>query len=402
MSDVKTKKRRAYAFPEKFLWGTATSSHQVEGNNENDWTEWEKQTGHIKDGSLSGRACNSYELYREDIKLVKELNNNAYRFSLEWSRIEPQEGEFDNQALEHYKNIVKECRDNNIEPIVTLYHWTQPLWFRDEGGWLNKNSAIFFRRYTQRVVKALGGEVTFWCTLNEPLIYAYNSYLKGKWPPQKRSYFKYKKVLKNLAQAHQFAYHIIHDLYSQAQVSVAKNNQFFEPYVNTFFNRLAVSWLRKFWNHKFLQKIKNELDYIGLNYYFHNLIFFFWRGYLLMNANKKVNDLGWEIYPAGIYEVLKELKKYRLPIYILENGLADKTDVQRADFIKEHLRYIHKAIKAGVDVRGYCHWSLVDNFEWAEGFEPKFGLYKFNSRTFERKAKPSAKVYAEIAENNGF
>ncbi|PIR93353.1 glycoside hydrolase family 1 protein [Candidatus Falkowbacteria bacterium CG10_big_fil_rev_8_21_14_0_10_43_10] len=390
-----------YKFSSGFLWGTATSAHQIEGGNENNWTKWEKK-GQIKDGSVSGRACNSYELYKEDIRLCKELNNNAYRFSLEWSRIEPEQGKFDKEALKHYQKVVECCRKNNIEPLVTLYHWTQPLWFAKLGGWLHKRSPLFFRNYAEAVAKQLGREVTFWCTINEPMIYSYNSYLKGKWPPQKKSYWQWKKALDNLIKAHKLSYFTLHSHNSKCKVSVAKNNQFFEPYVDSIFNKAVVKLITHYWNYYFLNKIKNELDYIGLNYYFHNLIYASLKGHVLMNENKIANDLGWEIYPKGIYEVLIGLKKYNLPIYILENGLADAKDEKRADFIKSHLRYIYQAIKDGTDVRGYCHWSLLDNFEWSEGYEPKFGLYRVNPKTFERTVRPSAKVYAEIAKNNGF
>ncbi len=390
-----------YNFPQGFLWGTATSSHQIEGNNENNWTRWEKK-GKIKDRSISGRACNSWEFYKEDIKLCKELNNNVYRFGLEWSRIEPKKGKFNEDALERYRTIAKECHKNNIEPIATLYHWTQPIWFANMGGWLHKNSPLFFKKYVEHTAKFLGSEVKFWCTINEPMIYAYNSYLTGKWPPQEKSFFKFRKVVDNLIKAHKLAYFSLHESNSRCQVSIAKNNQFFESYIDNFLNKIAVSFMRNYWNHSFLKKIEDELDYIGLNYYFHNLIFFSLKGYAVMNDNKKVNDMGWEIYPRGIYEVLKELKKYKKPIYILENGLADEKDDRREEFIKEHLRYIHRAIKEEVDVRGYCHWSLLDNFEWADGYEPKFGLYKVNFKTFERTPRKSAKVYGEIAENNGF
>ena len=213
-----------YKFPSGFIWGTATSAHQIEGGNENNWTEWE-QDGHIKDGSVSGRAANSYELHAEDIKLVKELNNNAYRFSIEWSRIEPQRGRWDKVELRHYQKIIEECRRNDIEPFVTLYHWTQPLWFAEMGGWLNKQSPLIFRNYVEQVVKFLGSGVTFWCTINEPMVYAYNSYWLGKWPPQGKSFFKFNQVINNLAQAHRLAYFILHEKNSRCQVGAAKNNQ---------------------------------------------------------------------------------------------------------------------------------------------------------------------------------
>jgi beta-glucosidase len=410
-----------YKFPHGFLWGTATSAHQVEGGNENNWTEWERKSGKIKDGSVSGRACNSYEMYAEDIKLAKELNNNAYRFGIEWSRVEPERGKFDLDELRHYQKIVTECRKNKIEPIVTLYHWTQPIWFAKMGGWLNKQSPVIFRHYVEQVAKVLGNDVIFWCTLNEPMIYAYNSYWLGKWPaysaksagsagkpdyftkpPIFKRFFDFKKVLKNLAAAHKLAYFALHERNSRCLVSIAKNNQCFEPYLDTWLNITAVNFIRNYWNHSFLNKIKDTLDYIGLNYYFHNLLYVSLLGHVLMNENKEVSDMGWEIYPQGLYETLKELQNYNLPIYILENGIADARDAKRADFIYEHLQAAHQAIAEGVDVRGYCHWSLLDNFEWVDGYEPKFGLYKVDFKTFKRTARPSAKIYSEICENNGF
>lgn len=391
-------RKRKLSFPKKFLWGTATSSHQIEGGNENNWTEWE-QEGTIKDGSVSGRACNSWELYKEDIRLAKELNNNAYRFSIEWSRVEPVEGKFDKAALARYRDMVKECRKNGIEPFVTLCHWTQPLWFRDAGGWLNKRSPLLFQRYVERVAKELGHDVKFWVTLNEPLIYSYNSYLSGKWPPQKKKLATFLKVQKNLVQAHKLAYFTLHD-FGPCEVGIAKNNQCFEPYLNSFFNRAIVAAVARYWNHSFLRRIENTMDYVGINYYFHNRVYVSWGGYVVMNENKVTNDLGWEIYPKGLYRVLTDVKRYEKPVYILENGLADARDTRRADFIRDHLRYVHKAIKDGVDVRGYFHWSLLDNFEWSEGFEPRFGLYEVDYETFERKARKSAKVYAGIAKNN--
>jgi len=394
-------KKLKYKFPENFFWGTATSAHQIEGNNENQWSEWEKQ-GHIKDGSISGRACNSYQLYKKDVELIKELNNNAYRFSIEWSRIEPKQGQFDKDEISHYKKVIKECKENNIEPFITIYHWTMPLWFAEQGGWLNKNAPTYFKRYTEKLAEAFGQDVKYWCTINEPMIYAFNSYLKGKWVPQKKSFLKFRKVLRNLVKAHKLAYDALHKNSNRCQVSIAKNNQFFEAYSNDFINKTAVKFLHYYWNESFLNKIKNELDYIGLNYYFHNRLKISWNFYELKNKNKITNDMGWEIYPEGIYHVLKNLEKYNLPIYILENGLADAKDEKRADFIVEHLRYIHKAIQSGVDVRGYFHWSLLDNFEWAEGYEPKFGLYAVDFKTFERKARGSAGVYGEIAKSNGF
>lgn len=392
-------RKRKFAFPKNFLWGTSTSSHQIEGNNENNWTEWE-QEGNIKDGSVSGRACNSWELYKEDIALAKSMHNNAYRFGIEWSRVEPKQGHFDTQALRRYHDMVTECRKNGIEPFVTLNHWTQPLWFRDMGGWQNQRSPLYFKKYAERVVKELGHDVRFWITINEPLIYSYNSYLSGKWPPQKKKLASFLKVQKNLVKAHRLAYFALHD-FGPCEVGIAKNNQFFEPYVASWFNRAAVALAARYWNHSFLKKIDETMDFIGINYYFHNRVYVTLSGYVQMNENKATNDMGWEIYPQGLYEVLTGVRRYGKPVYITENGLADARDTRRADFIRDHLKNAHKAIKDGVDVRGYFHWSLLDNFEWADGFEPRFGLHEVNFETFERTPRASAQVYAAIAKNNG-
>ena len=397
-------KKLKYKFPAGFLLGVATSSHQIEGGNENDWTAWELAWKGRPGGpaDLSGRACNSWELYERDIEMAGELHCKLYRFSIEWSRVEPREGHFDKTALRRYHQMARVCKKRGIEPLVKLHHFTNPQWFAARGGWRGKHAPDLFRRYAARVAKEMGNDVKLWCTINEPLIYTYNSFWKGKWPPQKKSYFAFRRALKNLSLAHKKAYETLHDANPAARVSIAKNNQFFESYLDTWLNKQAVKIIRYFWNRSFLNSIRGAMDYIGLNYYFHNVVRFSGHGYALMNKNKQTSDLGWEIYPRGLYQTLKELQTYQLPVYILENGLADADDSRRANFIRVHLREAHRAIADGVDVRGYCHWSLLDNFEWAEGFAPKFGLYAVDFKTFKRVPRPSAGVYAEICKNNGF
>lgn len=391
-------------FPKGFLWGTATSSHQVEGGLRNNWTEWEKE-GHIEDGTVSGKACNSYELYEKDADLSVELNNNAYRFSVEWSRIEPQEGKFNQKEIEHYKKVIKALKKRGIEPLVTIYHWTYPLWFRDKGCWLNSKSPQYFNRYVQYLVKNLDHEVKYWCTINEPLIFAFNSYHRRKWPPQKGSFLKARRVVLNLIKAHKLAYKTIKKVRPDAQIGIAKNNQHFEAF-RSCMDRAAVKFTDWYWNHWVLDDLKGYQDYIGLNYYFHNIFQFaplrpkslFVRH---KNKNEIISDMGWEVYPEGIYHCLMDLHKtYNLPVFILENGIADQGDVKRQAFIKNHLKYVHQAIKEGADVKGYFHWSLIDNFEWKDGFDKKFGLYEVDYNTFERKPRQSAKIYSEICKNN--
>jgi beta-glucosidase len=397
-------------FPKGFLWGSSMSSHQVEGDTFNDWSEWEQSEKRLHDlqesGALeqhsinnfiSGTAAKHFHLYKEDYRLAKELGHNTLRISLEWSRIEPNEGLISVEALGRYREMIRHMKEIGIEPIVTLWHWTIPLWLRDKGGWLNPKTPEFFARYAEQVVRFFGSGVTFWVTLNEPEIYTANSYLNGIWPPQKSSLIQYFRVLHNLVRGHKKAYERIKSLSANAKVGIAKNNIHFTPHEFRWFNRVFSSTAHWWWNDYFLRKISEHQDFIGLNYYFRSN-FHLWK---IRNDNKEVSDLGWELYPEGIYHVLKDLKKFGKPIYITENGLADAGDKKRSWFIAQILQYVHQAIGEGVDVRGYLHWSLIDNFEWDKGFYPRFGLVEVDYKTQKRTPRNSAKFYADIIKNNG-
>lgn len=374
-------------FPEGFLWGAATSAYQVEGGINN--CDWAKVYP-------AGIACDHYNRYEEDFDIAKSLGHNAHRFSIEWSRIEPEEGKFDEKEIEHYRNVIKALRARGMEPFVTLWHWTLPYWVAKMGGWEKRKTIKYFERYVEKIIEELGNDVKFWITLNEPEIYSGNSYLKGIWTPQKKNFISYFLVTCNLIKAHRKAYEIIKKINPAAQAGIAKNNIYFEAYQNKFVNRLLKKIIDWWWNFYFLNQIKNEQDFIGLNHYFHNRIN---RGFN-KNENKKISDMGWELYPEAIYYVLKDLRKYNKPIYITENGLADAADKNREWFIKESLKNIHKAIQEGVDVRGYLYWSLLDNFEWDKGFWPRFGLVEIDYKTMERKIRPSAREYKKIVAKN--
>ena len=331
-------------FPDNFYWGAATSSHQVEGGNLNDWSKWEKENAKrlVKESKtywqkwqhqkfpgildektyISGRACGHYHHFEKDFDLARELNHNAHRFSIEWSRIEPKEGKIDQKEIEHYRQVLKALRERGIEPFVTLWHFTLPNWLAEKGGWLNSKAPYYFDRYVKIIGENLFEDVKFWITINEPNQYDFNSYLRGVWPPQKKGIFKYFKVLNNLVKAHQLACSSLRLIDLDCQVGISKNQ--------TFFEGNPLKHLTDYFHNKyFLNKIE-ETDFIGLNYYFRN-----WIKGLRFNHNSKeeFSDLGWEIYPKGIYHVLKGLKKYNKPIYITENGLADKDDKKRIDFI---------------------------------------------------------------------
>lgn len=388
-------------FSENFYWGTTTSSYQIEGNNtNNDWWQAE-QEGKIK--YKSGLACNSYARYEEDFDFAKELHNNAHRFSIEWSRIEPKEGKFNKQEVEHYQKVIQALRSRGIEPFITLHHFTNPLWFSKMGGWENRKAPFYFARYTEYIAKNLEESVKYYITLNEPLVYSALGYLDNTWPPFKKSLYSYLKVKKNLQRAHIIAYKKLKEQNKNLRIGIAKNNSYFES--ANFVSLPVMKLLRYHWNISFFKKIYKYQDFIGLNYYRHNRIkvnFSNPRQWLHQNENKEISDFGWEIYPEGIYYVVKQAMRWGKPIFTFENGIADADDDQRPKFIKDHLSYLHKATQEGADVRGYFHWSLLDNFEWAEGFTKRFGLVEVDFKTQKRTPRKSFYIYRDICKSNGF
>ncbi|MCK4799407.1 glycoside hydrolase family 1 protein [Candidatus Parcubacteria bacterium] len=382
-------------FPKGFLWGSSVSSYQVEGDVNNcDWSE-----------KFPARtACNYYLNYEHYFDLAKELNQNIHRLSLSWSRIQPEEGKFDRKHLEHYRKMILALRERGITPMVTLWHWTLPIWMAEKGGWQNSKFPEYFEQYTRFVVEELNDVVDLWLTTNEPMIYTSLAYIMGKFPPQKNNLLAVPKVFYNFIETHKKAYKAIHDIDENASVGIAQNLSFVDAYdKDSAPNKAAASVFNFFRNRLFLELTKNYQDFLGINYYFHDRIKldpFSLSPLKVKNEDKEVSDLGWEIYPKGLYYVLKDLKKYNLPIYITENGLADKEDKKRAKFITGHLKQIHRAIEDGVDVRGYMHWSLIDNFEWVDGYGPRFGLVEMNYKDMSTKIRKSAREYAEICKKN--
>jgi beta-glucosidase len=409
-------------FPKDFLWGASTSAHQVEGANHNDWTEWEKtQAKHLAGDAqrrfgkispvwseiepeatdpanyISGQACDHYNRYEEDLDIAKQLGLTAYRFSIEWSRVEPRKGEFDESAIEHYRKMIQAVRQRGMEPFVTLWHWTIPIWVRDEGGWASRKTIDHYTHYVAKAVEELRDDVRFWVTTNEQESVAGEAFLLGHWPPQKRSLLAYLKVTHHLIDAHRAAYPIIKALDPDAQVGIVNGYVHFDSEHKRLVNRVLKN-LADWWNYFYaLGRIGSRVDFIGLNYYFHNRINY-WFG---RKAKRQTSDMGWELYPRGIYHVLKLLKRFRKPIYITEHGLADRQDRYRIWYVNQTLREVHRAISEGADVRGYFYWSLLDNFEWDKGFWPRFGLIEVDRKTQRRKLRPSALDYARIIKNNG-
>lgn len=383
-------------FRDGFLWGSSVASYQVEGNINNcDWSA----------AFPAGKACQYYSKYEKYFDIAKELNQNIHRFSLEWSRIQPEEGKFDRLEIEHCKKVLLALRERGVKSMLTVWHWTLPIWFSELGGWENGKSSAYFQQYVKFVTEELGDLVDYWVVLNEPELYLSLAYFLGKFPPQKKMSLHSIFVFKNLVDAHRKGYDTIHEIIPDAKVSSALNLTYVDSFKDhSMVNSISAKIWDWFRNGLFLSCFSGKMDFFSVNYYFHDRIRidlkqfpFIFR---IQNENKEVSDLGWEIYPEGIYHILMSLKRRNMPIFITENGLADKDDSKRAKFITEHLKWIHKAMGYGADVRGYLHWSLIDNFEWTFGFTPRFGLVEMNYGTMETKIRPSAFVYAAICKNN--
>ncbi|MBI5817101.1 MAG: family 1 glycosylhydrolase [Candidatus Yonathbacteria bacterium] len=413
-------KNKVKKFPEGFLWGAATASHQVEGGQHNDWSEWEKvnaprlareseqnfqwnpnwkkfkREATDPKNYISGNACNQYHRYEEDFDIMDELHLKAYRFSIEWSRIEPEEGIFDQKEIDHYRAEISSLQRRGIEPFVTLWHWTLPLWLAGRSGTLSNDFSRYFERYTETLVSAFGDDVRFWITENEPDVQTAQAYLKGVWPPQEKSVWKYLRALHHLIAAHKRAYQVIKKRFPATHIGIAKHQVYFELARETIFNRFLKKIADWIWNFYFLNRIKYHQDFIGLNHYNRNVV----DNGFKKNPNNMQTDFGWEYWPDSIYGALIELRKYGKPIYITENGLADADDTLRQKFIPAALAAVHRAISDGVDVRGYFYWSLLDNFEWDKGYWLRFGLVQMDYATQKRTIRASARGYAKIAEKN--
>jgi beta-glucosidase len=353
-----------------FLWGAATSAYQVEGGH------------HRADWEGAGDACAHARLYPADLDALAGLGGlNAYRFSVEWSSIEPRRGHFDRDWLEHYAELVRACRRRAIFPVVTLWHFTLPRWFSERGGWLHPDALADFRRFAEHVAAALPAPAA-WISINEPNVYAMMGYVAGLWPPRRRRPALALRVAARLRAAHRAVLPVLRA--TGAPVGIAHHYAAFEsasplslaPVADALFNRAFLN---------------EPADFLGLNYYTR----FRFAG-LRMLPGDGPTQTGWEIYPEGLAEAIRVFGRRGLPVIVTENGIATEDDALRASFIRQHVAAL---LRAGGDVRGYFYWSLLDNFEWAEGFRPRFGLIGVDYATQERSIRPSARVYAQIALN---
>ncbi len=412
-----TDKKPTLSFPKNFLWGASVAAHQVEGGNHNQWSVWELENAkslaaqaeyHYKDldswsfskaqalnpdNYISGSASDHYHLYEKDFEILKHLNMNAFRFSVEWSRVEPEEGAWNAEAIEFYKKYVLALKKQNIEPVVTLFHFTLPVWFAEKGGFEKRANVQYFTRFAEKIVSELGVNIRTIITINEPEVYAAESYYAGHWPPNISSKRAMYKVLNNLAYAHNQAAEVIHGLNRRYKVSIAKNSIYIYAGDDALLSRKTADIMQHFQDDYFIKKVVKNCDFLGVNYYFSDRVY----GYRIHNPDQHLSDLGWDLAPATIQQVLERLHdKYNLPILITENGLADARDEQRQWWITQTILGMQKAMEHGVQLQGYLHWSLLDNFEWDKGKWPRFGLIEIDYATMKRTPRPSAIWFSKI------
>lgn len=426
-------KSRILQFPAGFLWGTATSSYQYEGGNTNNqWYRWE-QEGHISRGERCGSAANWWEDAERDFALAERMGNNALRLSLEWSRIEPTEGKWDNAALERYRAMLSDLRRRGLKPIITLHHFTEPLWFADLDGFANEDNIRYFVRYVTHAVEQLRDLCDFWITINEPNVYIALGYVLGTYPPGKQNLISAQHTLRNLMQAHVEAFYAIRQLQPEARIGYCQEYRLFDPArAFSLLDRILAGLHERFFSQAPLQAVETgrfpfpfnmgvallsqagARDFHGLNYYTRDVMGFdptlpsemFIRR--LKPSGSAYNDAGVahdaeEIYPAGLYRALKAVYRHtrgNKPLYITENGFRDAADSRRPRALLEHLAMLHRAISEGIPVRGYLHWSLLDNFEWLEGWGTHLGLVAMNPLTQERIPRNSSALYGEICRAN--
>jgi beta-glucosidase len=419
--------KATYHFPKGFLWGCATAAQQCEGQNtNNNWHAWESQPGRIKDGDTAGLACDWWGgRWKEDFDRAKDAGQNAMRISVEWSRIQPEPDRWDEDAIDHYRQMVRGLVDRGMMPYVTLHHFSDPLWLSEKGGWEQDDAPERFAIFVRKIVEALKEYVTLWCTINEPNVYTWGAYISGDFPPGKANLRTAFKVLGNLLRGHALAYKTIHEMQKEARVGLALHYRGFRP-ARTWFG--PDKWLAKLltanMNEAFPQAIRTgrlnfafqsmrvpeavgSMDYFGLNYYTVDLVKldltrpgdFFSKRYYPEGAVKSDDDYIANV-PKGLFDAIKWSKNYGVPVIISENGVNDRDDRMRPQYIVEHIHQIWRAINFNWPVKGYFHWSLVDNFEWERGWSQRFGLWGLDTQTQARIRRPSVDLYASICKTN--
>lgn len=413
-------------FPRGFKWGTATAAHQVEGNNiNNNWYTWES-SGHILNRQSCGLACDWWGgRWREDFDRAAESGQNTHRLSIEWSRIQPEINRWDEDALDNYREMLRGLIERGLTPMVTLHHFTEPLWISELGSWQNLAIVEHFSKYVRKSVEALTEYASWWCTINEPNVFATMAYLTGDFPPGKKNLAAVFNVITNMIKGHAAAYQTIHEIQPEARVGLAHQYRGFRPanrlspldrFITNLISRtfngvvpqtLADGRLRFMGIRNRLPTAKGTQDFFGLNYYSQENVAF--------NLLAPGDLFGKRIYPPeadlspsgfianepdGFFQALKWAKGYRLPVFVTENGVEDPDDNFRRRYLSEHIHQLWHSVNFNWKIGGYFHWTLVDNFEWERGWTQRFGLWGLNTETQERTKRPSADLYKAICQEN--
>lgn len=413
-----------FLFPAKFTWGTATSSHQVEGNNQNNnWTRWEQQPGNILENASATPGPDWWNggRWREDLTRAADAGQTAHRFSIEWSRIQPTPDSWDESAIEFYREMMRGMIQRGLKPMVTLHHFTDPLWFTDAGGWLNPKAPDFFRRYAEKVVPALKELTNEWITINEPNVYTYNGYITGAFPPGKKFALRSAVTcLRHMIQAHAAAYEIIHQNQPDAAVSIASNYMDFLSKTSAASDRWTTTFFDRAFNRSFLdvlmhghfgfgpmrlnvKEARGTFDFVGLNYYTGQQVQFSTDLSKAMSfpAGASLSDTGFLANePDSFANALRYASSYGKPVIVTENGVENDEDTFRREYIGDQIYQLWRAVSSGLPILGYYHWSLVDNFEWERGWTQRFGLWRLDIATGKREKRPSVDFYAAICKKN--
>jgi beta-glucosidase len=416
-------------FPDGFIWGTATAAHQVEGDNTNsDWWEFENRPG-SPCREPSGSAIEHYKRYTRDIALLAKLGFNTYRFSVEWARIESSEGSFDVAQLDHYRRVVEAVRKAKLTPMVTLSHFTLPLWVAKQGGWLAPTTPALFERYTRKVIEALGDNVGWYCTINEPGMVALGGYMGGfTFPPGVTGVANWKQAIATLKEAHRRSRGVIKEMRPDARVGQSHAMHEWESSPGGL---PVLKYLRRMNEDTFLEASKDD-DFVAVQTYTRMsvdlpLVIGHLFGAALAvpalearlagyaRARQKSGptkqpdpsmvrrtQMAWEFRPQAVAAAVRRAASVLpgKPIIVTEHGVATTDDTERIEFIKGGLAALHAAIADGVPLVGYTHWSAFDNFEWGQGYRMQFGLIGVDRKTQERTVKPSARVLGDIARSN--
>jgi len=401
-------------FPSNFNWGSATAAHQIEGNNTNNWSSFEERTGIEK----SAKACEHWQRWREDFNLLSELGVDSYRFSIEWSRIEPEQGEWNEAVVSTYSEMVDDLLQRGIKPMVTLHHFTHPIWFEELGGFSKKENLEHWVNYCERIFDVLSDRVKDWCTINEPEVFSIMGYFMGLFPPGRESIRKTLRVMRNMMSAHALAYRSLKSRRPDTRIGLAKNVTLFDPLRRwNLVHWITAKVLNHLWNGIWISSIKRgrmlgrrveyakgSVDFVGLNYYTHVLASPFMPRTIEVDLPKRkhqiMTEFGYPMYAEGLHRAIEMIAVLKVPIEITENGVADESDSLRPEHLRRHLLVLSQAIEEGYDIRSYHHWSLMDNFEWAEGYKLRFGLFSVDYDTQERTMRESGRLFKEIIANN--